>query len=102
MCRSSRLTVLILAAAMLPSAASAQFYGFPSEVGVIDDGFGVLPPLPPAAPPPLPAGFADAPPAPYFAGPPAASQPCPLVIDVGRGLKRRASTRVVYGRPSCF
>lgn len=99
MCRSSRLTLLILAASSLPAPAFAQFYGFPSEVGVIDDGFGVLPPLPPA-PPPLPAGFADAPP-PFFAGALAAPPPCPLVIKIGRAPKPAAGTRVVYGRPAC-
>ena len=99
MCRSSRLTLFLFGLALLPSAASAQFYGFPSEVGVIDDGFGVLPPLPPVPPAP-PTGYpGDVPPPPgvFATAPP----PCPLVIRVGRGLRRASQVRVVYGRPAC-
>lgn len=99
MCRSSRLTLLVLAVASLPATASAQFYGFPSSVDVLDDGFGVLPPLPPA-PPPFPAGFADNPGPPSFAAP-QLPPPCSLIIKIGPGLKRSAKTRVVYGRPGC-
>ena len=95
MCRSSRLTVFVLSIALLPGSASAQFYGFPSEVGVVDDGFGVLPPLPPASPPEFVGG------PPPFAQPPAPPPRCPVVIEVGRGLKHAARTRVVYGRPNC-
>ena len=100
MCRSSRVTILMAALLMpslLPSTAAAQFYGFPSEVGVIDDGFGVLPPTPPSSPAAL-AG-AGGPPPPFFVPPPA-PPPCPLVIKVGRGLRRPTHARVVYGRPS--
>ncbi len=97
MCRSSRLTSIILGLALLPSAAQAQFYGFPSEVGVLDDGFGVLPPLPPQ----VTFGEGATPAPPLFVGPPAPPPPCPLVIRVGPGLRKQASTRVVYGRPAC-
>ena len=93
--RSSRLTLFLLSIVLLPGSASAQFYGFPSEVGVVDDGFGVLPPLP-AAPPP---SFDGGPPP--FAQPPAPPPRCPVVIEVGRGLKHPTQTRVVYGRPPC-
>ena len=97
MCRSSRLTLFVLSIVLLPNSASAQFYGFPSEVGVVDDGFGVLPPLPPLPPPE------------FVGGPPPLTQPpvppspphCPVVIEVGRGLKQTARTRVIYGRPNC-
>ena len=99
MCRSSRFTLFVLGVTLLPSASRAQFYGFPSEVGVIDDGFGVLPPLPPA-PPPLPAGFADASAPPPFGAPPA-SRPCPLIIKIGPGLRHSGGARVVYGQPGC-
>ena len=99
MCRSSRSTIFFLALAILPTAAQAQFYGFPSEVGVIDDGFGVLPPLPSA--PPLPqAGFADASAPPFFPGRPA-RRPCPVIIKGGPGLRHLAGTRIVYGQPGC-
>lgn len=97
MCRSSRLTLFVLGLALLPSAASAQFYGFPSEVGVIDDGFGVLPPLPPAPPPGYPGDVPPPPPGIVATAPP----PCPLVIRVGRGLRHASQVRVVYGRPAC-
>ena len=95
--RSSRLTFFIAGLALLPSAAEAQFYGFPSEVGVLDDGFGVLPPLPPSPPLGFPGDVAPPQPAAYSAAPP----PCPLVIRIGPGLKHAAHTRVVYGRPAC-
>ena len=99
MCRSSRLTIFVLGLALLPAAARAQFYGFPSEVGVIDDGFGVLPPLPP----PQPAGYPGdvGPPLPPAAAFPTAPQPCPKVIRVGPGLRHPTAARVVYGRPAC-
>lgn len=99
--RSSRYILLLCLGAGLPSApAGAQVYGFPGAVGVIDDGFGTLPP---AAPPPPFLG----PPPPFdeAAGDGVAVQqprPCALVIQVGKGLRRRATTRVVYGRtPPC-
>ena len=99
MCRSSKLTLFTLSLALLPSAARAQFYGFPSEVGVIDDGFGVLPPLPPPQQAPFGEGARAV--LPPFAQPPAPPLPCPLVIKIGPGLRHQASTRVVYGRPAC-
>lgn len=99
MCRSSRSTIFSIALAVLPSAAQAQFYGFPSEAGVIDDGFGVLPPLP-SAPPPPPAGFSDASAPPFFPGHPAPRQ-CPIIIKIGPGLKHTTGARIVYGQPGC-
>ena len=104
MCRSSRVTRFMLtllpslSPSMLPCASEAQLYGFPIEAGVVDDGFGVLPPTPTV---PSQAGFPSGPGAPPpFLVPPPASPPCPLVIRVGRGLQRPAQVRVVYGRPS--
>ena len=99
MCRSSRLTLFVLGLAVLPSVARAQFYGFPSEVGVLDDGFGVLPPLPPAPPAGFP-GDVGPPPQPAAAFP-TAQPPCPLVIRVGPGLRHASPVRVVYGHPAC-
>lgn len=96
MCRSSRCAAFVFASVaigLLPSAVGAQVYGFPSEVGVVDDGFGTLPP----APPPLPAGFPP-PELPPIMMPPQAPPPCPLIIKVGRGLRHPAKARVVYGR----
>ena len=95
MCRSSRVTLFLLTL-LLSTSAEAQVYGFPSDVGVIDDGYGTLPPTPP----PFPAGLAPAEAPRPLLLPPSPPPPCSLVIKVGRGLQHPARARVVYGRPS--
>lgn len=97
--RSSRYILCIVAVGLFPPITEAQVYGFPGAVGVIDDGFGTLPPagLPfPASPAPgfgLPnAGRYDA-----GTGEPSPQPHCALIIQVGKGLRHKATTRVVYG-----
>lgn len=92
--RSSRYTLLWLGLALAPTNASGQVYGFPSAVGVLDDGFGALPP---PAPPPFLGGYGQPDPSSTAAPAPLPPPPCALIIEVGKGLRHRAATRVVYG-----
>ena len=108
MCRSSSVSMWVkmiavaLGVALLSSSGRAQVYGFPSDVGVIDDGYGTLPPEPRLPRGPYGVALVDTGlplPAPSAAMP--HMPPCPLVIRVGGGLRHAARTRVTYGRPGC-
>lgn len=82
-------------------AFDANLFGYGSP-----DSAGVIPPLPffdPAPLPPLPFGPDGLPPQPLSDRGLTGAQPpaCPLIIKVGPGLRHRAKTKVIYGRPVC-
>ncbi len=123
MCRSSRIASCLVGTALLATATGSGHAGLvgggvrqprslaaaagplvlaQNNIGGAEDaatmpGFGA--PIAPARP----LGFPPSPfvPPPFASGGAFAPPRCPLIIEVGRGLKRAARSRVISGRPTC-